>query len=453
MPLRRRLALVSAAAVGAAVVLAVAIAYVAVRNELRARVDDSLRGRVAQLERLPPGLLFGGPGFRPFPDRGGQGPIPYAQLVTADGPIRPLAGTPIQLPVTDATRAVADGQRDEFLSDAHAGGIHLRVLTLPIPGGALQLAQSLKDTDRVLSRLRLILLLVCVGGIGLAALLGRIASRRLVAPIADLSRTARHIGETEDLSRRIEVRTHDEVGELAQEFNTMLGALEDSLRAQRQLVADASHELRTPITSLRTNIEVLLEDPDMAPAERQRMLGDVLEQSEELSTLVADLIELARGDQPLGTAEDVRLDLLVEEAVGRAARNAPGVSFETQLEPTVVDGVPDRLGRAVNNLLDNAARHGDGRVDVIVDEGGLIVRDHGAGIDPADLPHLFDRFYRGASARGRPGTGLGLAIVRQVAESHGGSVTAENAPGGGAAFCLRLPTMKPAADPQAAGAG
>jgi two-component system sensor histidine kinase MprB len=170
------------------------------------------------------------------------------------------------------------------------------------------------------------------------------------------------------------------------------------------------------------------------------LLVDVEEQTRELGMLVADLIELARGDEPRREREDVRLDELVSEAVSRARRHAPGIRFESVLEPSVVDGTRERLARAVNNLLDNAARHSPpgGVVEVHAGVEGVRVRDHGSGIAPDDLPHLFDRFYRGASARGRPGSGLGLAIVRQVAEQHGGSVRAGNAPGGGAEFVLSL---------------
>jgi two-component system sensor histidine kinase MprB len=220
-------------------------------------------------------------------------------------------------------------------------------------------------------------------------------------------------------------------------------ALDESVRAQRRLVADASHELRTPVTSLRTNIEVLLEGGEISEEDRRRLLTDVVEQSEELTALVSDLIDLARGDEPHGETEDVRLDRVVEESLARARRNAPGLSFEGRLEPVILEGVAGRLERAVNNLLDNAARHSPegGTVEIDVDSSGVRVRDHGSGIDHEDLPHVFDRFYRGANVRGQLGSGLGLSIVRQVTELHGGSVSAANAPDGGAVFTMRLPVV------------
>ena len=209
----------------------------------------------------------------------------------------------------------------------------------------------------MLARLRLVLALVCLGGVALAVALGRLVSRNVVAPIVSVTEAARHIAATEDLGRRIEVATHDEVGELAQHFNAMLDTLERSVAAQRQLVADASHELRTPITSLRTNIEVLAESDALPADERARLLADVEEQTTELGMLVADLIELARGDEPRSESEDVRLDELVREAVTRARRHAPQVRFEADLQPAVVEGTRERLARAVNNLLDNAGKH------------------------------------------------------------------------------------------------
>jgi two-component system, OmpR family, sensor histidine kinase MprB len=435
-------------AVGIAVVLAACVCYIVVRDQLRGQVDSALRVQATAVQQHPDihSLLPG------IPANAG-GPAPYAQLLLADGTVLPVEGD-ITLPAGASEVAVAAGNAGAFLTDVHVGGSHLREITFSIPGAirglpvAVQLARPLSTVDNVLHKLRFILVVLVLGGIALAAALGRLAARRVLAPLAEVADTAQHISETEDLTSRIKVHADDEVGQLATRFNAMLERLEtsrtqldESVRAQRQLVADASHELRTPVTSLRTNIELLLEHDQLDREERRRMMSDVVTQTEELSALVGDLIELGRGDLPADSAEDVRLDQVVAESVHRAERNFPQVRFRTNLEPVLIEGMPDRLGRAVNNLLDNAARHSppEGLVEVDVDEAGVRVRDHGAGVAEPDLPYVFDRFYRGASARGRQGSGLGLAIVRQVAEQHGGSVSAANAPDGGAVFTLQLP--------------
>ena len=208
----------------------------------------------------------------------------------------------------------------------------------------------------------------------------------------------------------------------------------------------SGHELRTPVTSLRTNIEILQQQAqDMDPDEQRRLLSDVVEQIEELTLLMNDLIDLARGEEPQTSAEETRLDLVVAEVLERTRRRAPATPLQAQLEPTVVAGVPARLERAVSNLLDNAVKYSPPGepVEIRLQRGELSVRDHGPGISPDDLPHVFDRFYRGAEARGRPGSGLGLAIVRQVADQLGGSVTAEPAADGGTLMRLRLPGAEP----------
>jgi two-component system sensor histidine kinase MprB len=255
-----------------------------------------------------------------------------------------------------------------------------------------------------------------------------------------LTKATETVAETGDLSERIDVAGRDELSRLAGSFNTMLAALEEATRSQRQLVADASHELRTPLTSLRTNIEVLASERKLPAGERERLLNDVVEQLSEMTTLVTELMNLARGEQQPMEPEDVRLDLLAAGAVERARRNRPGVTFKTDFEESFVHGVPATIERAIANLLDNAAKWSPegAEVEVVVRGGTVTVRDHGPGIDDADLPYVFDRFYRADAARGQPGSGLGLAIVRQVAEAHGGGVVAERAPGGGTRVALRL---------------
>jgi two-component system sensor histidine kinase MprB len=450
MPLRRRLSIIAAASVGVAILAASVVCYVVVRSQLRSQIDDSLRAQMQAVQHVGGSALENLPGV---PASAG-GPVPYAQVVFPNGQFGGITGvTHLDLPVSTTDRSIANGQGSS-LTDVTVHHSHLRVLTFHFASTdgplAIQLARPLNSTDNILSSLRLILGLVLLGGVIVAGTLGRIASRRVLRPLKEVEQTAQHIAETDDLSDRIQVHGDDEVGRLASRFNQMLdrlqgsrNALDDSVRAQRQLVADASHELRTPVTSLRTNIEILLQTDDLDPKERHAMLTDVVEQSEELASLVNDLIELARGDEPGAETEDVRLDWVAEESLARARRNAPGLRFAATIEPALLDGIPERLGRAINNLLDNASRHSPagGTIELYAGPAGIRVRDHGNGVDEADLPYLFDRFYRGSNSRGRQGSGLGLAIVRQVTEQHGGIATVTNAPGGGALFTLALPAI------------
>jgi two-component system sensor histidine kinase MprB len=372
--------------------------------------------------------------------------IDYMQIVAPDGAIlaqsRGISG---QLPISSTALAAARENKPLILNNMTVQGIHLRVATVTLPGGgaSLQIAHRLTDADVVLSQLRIWFLLVAAGGIALAAFLGAFVARDALRPVRRLTDAAEHVAETHDLTSRIEVSGQDELSRLAASFNTMLAALEQAVAAQRQLVADASHELRTPLTSLRTNFEVLMR-PGPLPAESRRKLErDVHRQFDEMAALVGDIVELARDGQTPAEEDDVRLDVLVAEAVERAERNANDVRFRLVAEPTLVRGVPARLDRAVTNLLDNAAKWSPAGelVEVEVAGGTVGVRDHGPGISDDDLPFIFDRFYRSAEARSMPGSGLGLAIVRQVAEAHGGHVTAERPPGGGSRFVLSVPAV------------
>jgi two-component system sensor histidine kinase MprB len=438
---RARLAVAAAAAVALAVVLASVAVYLVVRNQLRGTLDSALRERAAEVQHQPLRAFQAGDQafLRPGPQLGGA--PGYFQVVSADGHTIRLPNEEVELPVNEDARSVASGQRDGFLSDAHVAGVHVRVITVPYAQGfAIQIARPLTEVDHSLSRIRNYLLVIAAIGIALAAALGLAVARTALAPVRRLTGATENVTKTGDLSERIEARGTDELSRLAASFNTMLSALEESTRAQQQLVGDASHELRTPLTSLRTNVEVLAGGRELPAEERERLLNDVVEQLDEMTTLVAELSELARGELEPGEAEEVRLDLLAADAVERTRRNRPGVQVVADLEESVVNGVPASIERAVANLLDNAAKWSppDGQVELSVKDGEVVVRDHGPGIDDADLPYVFDRFYRASSARGLPGSGLGLAIVRQVAESHGGQVVAERAEGGGTRLTLRL---------------
>ncbi|MDE3134130.1 MAG: HAMP domain-containing histidine kinase [Acidobacteriota bacterium] len=459
MLLRRKISIVAAAAVAIAVAIAVLISYFAVRDQLVGQINNELRDQASAIQRgYEVGGQLAGLGA------GAGGSAPYLQVVRQTGQVRTPAG---QFALPDARHAlnVADGTARSFMATVTVRGARLQMFTFqvlfPYPYAgqtafAVQLARPLAAVDNVLRTLRWVLALVFLLVVVLAALLARMATHRVMRPLAEVTATAQLIGETDDLSQRIEVHEDDEVGQLATRFNEMLERLESSraqldasVTAQRQLVADASHELRTPVTSLRTNIEVLLSGAELDEEDRRRLLTDVVEQSEELSTLVSDLIEVARGDTPPTSVEDLRLDRLAEDAIDRARRNAPNVEFLEYLVPIGVRGDPDRLMRAINNLLDNAAVHAGhgGPVEVTVDQAGVTVRDHGDGIAEGDLPHLFDRFYRGANSRARQGSGLGLSIVRQAAQQHGGSISVRNAADGGAVFTLVLPTTADGSQP------
>ncbi len=441
MSFRARLALVAAAAVALAVVLASVVVYVVVRDQLRAPVDAALKDRAADISRFP--LRAFQAGDQAFLERGpGLGGAPgYIQVVTSDGDTIRAPGANTALPITQRTLEVADGNTGAYFDDAHVSGVHLRLLTIPGNSGfAVQIARPLTEVDDSLAKIRILLVVIALAGIAIAALLGLVVARAALTPVRRLTGATERVTATGDLSERIETHGDDELSRLATSFNTMLGALEESTRAQRQLVADASHELRTPLTSLRTNIEVLAGKGELPDDERERLLHDVVEQLGEMTSLITELIELARLGRPPAEPEDVRLDLLAAAAVDRVARDRPGVTFSPDLHESVIYGEAAAIDRAVANLLDNAAKWSPpgGKIDVHVEDGEVTVRDYGPGIDEADLPYIFDRFYRATSARGMPGSGLGLAIVRQVAEAHGGTVTAERAEGGGTRISLRL---------------
>ncbi len=491
MSFRRRITLVSAAAVAVAVVLASLLTYLLTSNQLHSQVDAQLRDRGRESTRLlrflndptlqtrptpsgnPPfGLALGAntseeTGSTPktsHPGSNGTGgtanpfgslpPEPdqvrgYQQVVGAKGTILVRSARGISLPVDTRTRLLAAHGGESFFRNATVNGLDLRILAEPLDHGrAVQYAQPLTEVDSLLRRLRLILALLDIGGIALAALLGRLVAGAAVLPLKRLTQATEHVALTQDLSGRIELVGEDEIGRLASSFNAMLDALEHSMsaldasvHAQRQLVADASHELRTPVTSLRTNIEILQQAQDMELDERQRLLADVVEQIGELTLLMNDLIELARGEEPSTDTEDIRFDVLIGDVAERTRRNSPETPLLLELAPTLLAGVPARLERAVANLLDNAVKYSPSGepVEIVLASEELTVRDHGPGISASDLAHVFDRFYRGAESRGRPGSGLGLAIVRQVVRQHGGTVTAERAPGGGTLMRVRLP--------------
>jgi two-component system sensor histidine kinase MprB len=430
--LRLRLTLVAAAVVAIVLAAASLTVYLLVRHDLRKQVDDSLRNHAAVTYLHPEDALHG-PGFGEFSGD-------YVAVLFQSGQIVPGSRA---IPIDRRIRSLAKRGQDQqyFLRDVTIQGHHWRevVAQLPPPFGAVAIVRYLGDVDRELSRLRLILILVSLGGVAVAAAAGALVSRTTLAPVRRLTGAAERIAETGDPSERVEAKGGGELARLGTAFNTMLGALEESLETQRRFVADASHELRTPLTSLQTNIEVLRQHERLDPQQRARLFADLEREAHEMRDLITGLLELARGGATVERAQ-VQVDELVESAVDRARARFPNVHFNAHIEPTTVDGVSDRLERAIWNLLENAGKWTTpgSSVDVTLANGELRVRDHGPGIAAEDREHVFDRFYRAAAARSLPGSGLGLAIVREVAEAHGGTVSAEEAPGGGALLRLRL---------------
>jgi two-component system sensor histidine kinase MprB len=435
--LRTRLALVAAGVVAVVLALASATTYFVMRHELQAQLDGSLRSEARTIQANPDSSLRGPENF------GGN----LVEVIDPRGAY--VNGSPGLRLVTDASvLAVAARRHPGFYRDITASGrggvvYHLRELVAPLPFGlgAVLVVKNLQEMNRALDRLQLILILVSLGGIALAAVAGALVAGATLAPVRRLTAAAERITETGEPSERVPEGGRDELARLGHAFNTMLGALEGSLETQRRFVADASHELRTPLTSLQTNIDVLRGDLELDPEQRQRLLADLHRESQEMRALISGLLELAQSDGTQLEKQPFQLDELVEDALERARSRFPAVTWQaTRLEPTVVDGYRDRMERAVWNLLENAGKWSgsDGSVEVSLQTGELRVRDHGPGFAEEDRPLVFDRFYRSAAARAMPGSGLGLAIVREVAEAHGGTVAAENAPGGGALVRVSL---------------
>jgi two-component system sensor histidine kinase MprB len=441
---RMRVALLAAAAVALAAISAAALSYIVLQQQLMMQIDQSLFD-AAQTARETGPRPGGQRPFPPYNDPGratGRGDV-FAQSIDATGKIiRADLNQADPALITPAAVQVASAQDSHAPFDATAGdGTHVRVYVVPLGNGAaLEVARSMVEIDNVLAQTRNRLALVALAGVLLAAALGAVVARGALTPVKRLTEIVEEVARTRDLSRRVSMTGTDEMARLAASFDGMLTALEVSLRQQRQLVADASHELRTPLTSLRTNLELLARGQPTDAAERQQVLVELVAQMERLSTLVADLIDLARDEHATLPVDDVRLDEVVADAIADVRGRYPKVRFDAALEESVVRGVRPRIARAVTNLLDNAGKWSPagGVVEVTVRAGEVSVRDHGPGVAPEDAPRVFDRFWRAPNARSLPGSGLGLSIVKDVAESHGGWVTVEHANGGGARFRLRL---------------
>jgi len=450
--LAARVALLVTVAVALSVAGVAGAAYMTVRHELYVSLDSSLHDRAEAAARSDalskliaeevPSALLGAADVRIavlYPD----GDLSFVRQ----------PGSSATIKLSEPELAVATGQGDWSVRTVMTDEGPYRVAAVPgnDPDTALILAQSLEPIREALGKLGIVLALFGLLGVVAAGFAGWAVARNGLRPVRRLSAAVEEIARTENLDA-ITVEGEDEIARLAVAFNTMLAALAASRDRQRQLVADAGHELRTPLTALRTNLELLSQADargGLAPEARADLMDDISFQIAELTTLIGDLTELARDEPMLAQPEPVDLADVVEHAVDRVRRRAADLHFDSRLEPWHVTGEAGPLERAVTNLLDNAAKWSPpmGTVTVRLTNGTLYVADQGPGIREEDLPHVFERFYRSTESRTMPGSGLGLSIVRKVAERHGGQVVAGTAPGGGAAFWMRIPESETSPSP------
>ena len=438
--LAMRVALLTTAAVAVTLAAVSALVFVTVRAEFESSLDESMLKRAnaaVHADYTPTTEELDVAGIKIFVVRGGQ--------------IFSRRGEDATLPLNNHEIEVSIGETRSSRRTTTIDGEPYRVVAVQAgEGSALVLAQPMESIQRALERLKLILLLASAAGVVLAGGAGWVVATNGLRPVRRLTAAAERVARTSEL-KPIKVTGHDELARLTTSFNQMLLALDASQHRQRQLVADAGHELRTPLTSLRTNIELLgqaAENPErqLTAAQTTEIMDDVRAQLQELTTLVGDLVELARDEPMSRDPEPLDLADTVASALDRVRPRAPGVTFDVRAEPWTVFGEPPLLERAITNLLDNAAKWSpeNGTVTVRLADGVLTVRDEGPGIADSDLPHIFDRFYRSSEARTLPGSGLGLSIVRRAADRHGGTVTATSPDGGGSVFTMTIPPTEDA---------
>ncbi|MFG1943110.1 sensor histidine kinase [Nonomuraea sp. NPDC048826] len=440
--LRSRLTLLVAAAVAIAVAVSAVGCWYFVRRELSWQLNQSLRdidvpvkamqAAVRECSSEPAATLDGHPAF-----------TEPMQIVFPGGERCVMGNTAIKVTPHDTRVAAGYLGQWEFYDGRADDGTPLRVYVRNVDeNAAFVVGRPVEEINDTLRRVTALLVGVAALGVLVAASAGLLVSRAALRPVGRLTKAVEHIAHTEDLDTRIPVDGSDEIARLSASFNAMTAALAGSRDRQRQLVADAGHELRTPLTTLRTNIDLLLRSEQtgrsLDPAAKQRLLVNVKAQFAELTTLVGDLLQLARGDTDREPHTELALQQVVTAAVERARLR--GAEVAADLEPWYVVGGAASLERAVLNLIDNAAKFSpDSGVEVTLREGVLTVRDHGPGISEEELPHVFERFWRSPSARSLPGSGLGLAIVAQAVEEAGGEITLDNAEGGGVAATMTLP--------------
>ena len=450
--LRTRLTVVAAAAIAVSVFAAFLGGAGLLYWQLQDTAEDELRAEARVLATNAERAGLAQVRLAPYP---GSGRL--VRVVLPDGSTRTPAGQPALPPVSEDAARVARGASGDLMEDADGrGDDDYFVYTLRAGDGAVQVARPADESPLTRFGVGMLLIgLLCVAG---GALVGRTVARIGLAPIDRLTAAAVRVAHTRDLDADIPDEGGGEIRRLTRSINDMLAALRDSRQAQRLLAEDAAHELRTPLTSLRLNSELLIRldrrgtlDSALPAQSRTRLLHDVGAQVAELSTLAAELTDLARGDVSDESAELLDLADVVVAAATRARSRAPDIQVALDVTSVWVSGRPAALQRAVLNLVDNAGTWSpaDRPIQVRLRAEGtsavLEVDDAGPGIDAADAPRVFDRFYRADSARALPGSGLGLSIVQRVVDAHGGRVTVARSARGGALLRVELPATAPPA--------
>nr|WP_313676304.1 HAMP domain-containing sensor histidine kinase [Mycolicibacterium sp.] len=447
LSLRWRVMLLAMSMVAMVVVLMAVAVYAVVSAALYADIDNQLQSRAQ--------LLIASGSLAADPAKAIEGTAysdVNAMLVNPGRSIYTANQQGQTLPVGQPEKAVIRGEL--FMSRRTVGD--QRVLAVHLPNGSsLLISKSLQPTNTVMTKLKWVLLAVGGVGVAIAAVAGGMVARTGLRPVGQLTEAAERVARTDDL-RPIPVFGSDELGRLTEAFNAMLRALAESRERQARLVADAGHELKTPLTSLRTNVELLMASsapgaPPIPESELAELRADVIGQIEELSTLVGDLVDLTREDNAhAAVLEDVEMTDLIDRSLERVRRRRNDIAFDVDVVGWQIHGDAAGLSRAVLNLLDNAAKWSPPggtvgvrlrRVDAAQAE--LIVSDQGPGIAPDERDLVFERFYRSTSARAMPGSGLGLAIVKQIVVRHGGAIRiGETSPGSeppGTTFYVLLP--------------
>jgi two-component system, OmpR family, sensor histidine kinase MprB len=425
MTLRVRLALVGALVAVIAAGSSALVSYHLLANRVFDSLDHSLETTSWLFKDEPRRSPFADP-FQ------GQDIGQYAvQALTPDSKTLSLAGPP--LPVAGGDVEVALGRKGRTFRNVQVEAGSWRMLTAATRYGAVQVAVETEDTEQLIKTLRILSagvgFVLSVGG---AALAWGVAGRAL-SPLRHLTDAVERVAEGE-LDVRVDAASQDEIGRVAAAFNRTMDALRRSRAEQRRLIQDAGHDLRTPLTSITTNISILQRLP-LDADERCEVLDDLACEARNLTGLVNEIIDLATGLDVHELPEPVEVDRLLDELAARSARlHARDVSWEG--EPLTAEIRPRAFERAVSNLLENAVKFSGGPVDLRLEQRGAYgwvwVADRGIGIAAEDCEAIFQRFWRAESSRSSKGSGLGLAIVKDVAERHGGAVSARPRYGGGA---------------------